>query len=64
VNTCYLLAGFFDFFLPLHNLMLSVRGILSSYQGSYLMGETKMAGLQSDEGHMMIESVVWHNTST
>jgi len=27
--------------------------------GSYLVWETRMAGLQSGEGRMMIDSVVW-----
>jgi len=31
--------------------------------GLYLVWETRIAGLQSGEGRMMIDSVVWRNTS-
>jgi len=37
----------------------SMRGISSRYQVHIWCGKTRMAGLQSGEGRMMIDSVVW-----
>jgi len=56
VNDCDLLAGFSDFYLPLSHLMPS---IFSSYRVHIWHGKTRMAGLQSGIGRMMINSVVW-----
>jgi len=57
VNDYDLLAGFSDFYLPLSYLTPSLRRIPSSYRVHILYGKTRMAGLQSGEGHMMIDSV-------
>jgi len=56
VNDCDLLVGFFDFRLPLSKLTLS---IFSSYCFHILYGKTRLAGLQSGEGRMVIDVVVW-----
>jgi len=39
--------------------MPSMMGISSSYRVHIWYGKTRMAGLQSGEGRMMIDSVVW-----
>jgi len=59
VNDCDLLAGFFEFYLPLSHLTPSVREIPLSYRIHIWYGKTRMAGLQSGEGHMMMNSVIW-----
>jgi len=59
VNDCDLLTGFSDFYLPLSHLTLSMSGISSSYRVHIWCGKTRMAALHSDEGRMMIDSVVW-----
>jgi len=41
------------------HLMNSMRGITSGYQVHIWYGKTRMAGLQSGEGRVMINSVVW-----
>jgi len=53
VNDCDLLAAFSDFYLHLSHLRPSIS---SSY---HLVRETRTAGLQSGEGLMMMDSVVW-----
>jgi len=58
VNDCDLLAGFSDFYLPLSHLTHSVTGISLSYRVHIWHGKTRMAGLQSGEGRMMIDSVI------
>jgi len=58
VNGCDLLAGFSDFYL--YPFLLDAFALELS--GSYLdiwCGQTRMAKLQSGEGRMMIDSVVW-----
>jgi len=52
------LIGFSDFYLPRTHLTLSVKKIPSSYRIHILYGKTRMAGIQSGEGRMMIDSVV------
>jgi len=59
VNDCDLVARFCDFYLPLSHLTTSMREILSSYRVHIWCGKTRMAGLQSGESRMMIDSVVW-----
>jgi len=59
VNDCDLLTGFSDFYLPISHFTPSMRGIPSSYRVHIWYGTTRMTGLQSGEGHMMINSVVW-----
>jgi len=70
VNDCDLLAGFCDlqraayrldfsdFYLPLSHFTPSMRKYLY-YQFHIWYEKTRMAGLQSGEGRMMIDSVVW-----
>jgi len=58
VNDGDLLAGFSNF-TTLSHLTLSVRGISSSCRVRIWCGKTRMAGLLSDEGGTMIDSVVW-----
>jgi len=53
------LVVFSDIYLPLSHLTLSMRGILSSYRVHIRCGKARTAGLQSGEGRMMIDSVVW-----
>jgi len=48
-----------DTYLHLSHLTPSATGILSSYRAHSWYGKTRMAGLQSGEGHMIIDSVVW-----
>jgi len=52
-NDCDLLAGFCEFLTPL------MRGIPSSYRVHIWCRKIRMAGLQSGESRMMIDSVVW-----
>jgi len=59
VNDCDLLAGFSDIYLPTSHSMPSMRGIPSSYLVHIWWGKTRMAGLRSGEGRLMIDSVVW-----
>jgi len=59
VNGCDLLDEFFDFYLPFFHMMPSMRGIPSSYRVHIWYEKTRMAGLQSGEGRIMIDSVVW-----
>jgi len=59
VNDCNLLAGFSDCYLHLSLLTASMKGNPSSYRVHIWSGKTRMAGLQSGEGRMMIDSVVW-----
>jgi len=54
-----ILATFSDFYLPLFHLMPSMRGIPRAYRVHIWYGKTRTAGLQSGEGPMMIDSVVW-----
>jgi len=56
VNDCDLLAGFSDFYLPFSHLTPPVS---SSSRVHIRYSKTRMAGLQSGEGRMMIDSVVW-----
>jgi len=53
-----LLAGFSDSYFPSHIGALN-EGYLLNYQVHIWYGKTRMAGLQSGEGRMMIDSVVW-----
>jgi len=48
-----------DFCLPVLHLMPSMREIPSSCRVHIWYGKIRMAGLQSVEGRMMINSVVW-----
>jgi len=50
-----LLACFSDFYLPLSHLTPSMKVIPSSYPVHIWYDNTRMAGLQSGEGHMMID---------
>jgi len=59
VNDSDLLAGFCDFHLPFSHLALSVSRNPSRYRVHIWSGKTRMAGLQSGKGRMMIDSVVW-----
>jgi len=59
VNDCNLLAWFSNFCLPLSHLLPSVRGIPSCYRVDIWYEKTRIAGLQSGEGRMMIDSVIW-----
>jgi len=59
MNDCDLLAGFSDFSMPFSYLLPSMRRIPVSYRVYICYGKTRMAGLQSGEGRMMIDSVVW-----
>jgi len=51
-----ILAEFCEFYLPIPHLTPSLRGIPSSYQVHIWSGKTRMAGLQSGEGRIMIDS--------
>jgi len=59
VNDCNLLTGFSDFYLLLSHLTPSMRDIPSSCRVHIWCDKTRLAGLQSGEGRMMIGSVVW-----
>jgi len=52
-------AGFCDVYLPLTRLTPSMNGIPLSNQVHIRYRKTRMAGQQSCEGRMMIDSVVW-----
>jgi len=56
VNDCNLLLRFSNFYLPLSHLTPSLP---LGYLVHVWRGKTRMAGLQSGEDHMMIDSVVW-----
>jgi len=56
VNDCDLLAGFSNFYSPLFHATTS---IFSSYRVHIWYGKSRVAGLQSGESRMMIDSVVW-----
>jgi len=58
VNECHLISGF-SFFLPLSHFTPTKSGIPWSYRVHIWCGKARMAGLQSGEGRMMIDSVVW-----
>jgi len=58
VNDCDLLAGFSDSPTPLPFDAVS-EGDPSSCRVHIWSGKTRMAGLQSGEGRMTIDSVVW-----
>jgi len=47
---------------PAFSLTPSIREILSRYRVHIWYGKTRMAGLQSGEGRMMIDSVVMGTT--
>jgi len=49
----------FRIILPPFHLTPSMRAIRSSYRVRILYEKTRMAGRQSGEGRMMIDSVVW-----
>jgi len=53
-----LLAGFCHFYLPFSHLTPSTKAIPASYRVRIWYGNTRMAGLQSGEGRMVINSVV------
>jgi len=59
VNDYDLLAKFSDFYLPIYHLIPSMKVMPSSYRVLVWCGKFRMAGLQSSEGRMMIDSVVW-----
>jgi len=58
VNDCDLLAWFFDFYFPVFHSTPPIKEIPSSYRIHIWYKKTRMAGLQSGEGRMMIDSIV------
>jgi len=62
VNDCDLLAGLSDLYPPpLPSNALNERDPLDPRTIGFIfgVGKTRMAGLQSGEGRLMIDSVVW-----